>query len=262
MAASLAVLAAPALARGPARIASERSAATGRPSAWARATAGDSGWMRARLTEPSPPDGAGAVARYRTDDGAVFILDRSSRQPLLKFEDSSEVWVLWPERGPRGDIIYRNDAGQPVLRATRLGGMTVFTDRRPGGAAASFDGGATPLRLTPLGPVALYQRLFQASVRCTRAAGRLIGFDAPDASPASDPLIADAALTAAAALANLSARPGGKARLASISKVAFLEGARTGVSYKSGVVTITVAPSWGVAGRPSSEKILQALGVR
>ncbi len=226
------------------------------------AAAATPAWMREAL---GGGDGRGAeapkVARYRADQGGDFVLDRSACRPLLKFEDSAEVWALWPDHGPRGDIIYRNDLGDPVLRATHLGGMTLFTPQRPGGSAVSLVGSASPIRLTPIGPVALYQRLFQASVRASRIAQHLIGFEAPDAGPSSDTLIADSALVVVSALANLSNRSGGKARLARIDKIAFLEGAKPGANYRDGVVTVVVASS-DCAGRPSSGRILQVLGAR
>ncbi|MGD6771262.1 DUF4908 domain-containing protein, partial [Staphylococcus arlettae] len=81
---------------------------------------------------PPPP-----VARYMVGDSAGFILDRSSPTVLIKFDDSSEVWALEPQTVSRGDVIYRNDAGEAVLRATRLGGLTLFTPKLPGGAAAA-----------------------------------------------------------------------------------------------------------------------------
>jgi hypothetical protein len=202
------------------------------------------------------------VARYTIDEGGVFILDRSARFPLIKFDDSPEVWVLYPSRAPRGDIIYKNDMGEPMLRATKLGGITVFTPRRPGGSAAALDGASFPLRVPPLGPAALWQRLFQASVRCTRAAQHLIGIDAPDIGPASDGLVADAAQVTSEAMAELAARPDGKALLARVAKVAFVEGGGSNVTVHGAVVTITVAASQGVAGRPSSQRIMRAIGAR
>src|ERR1700760_3682303 len=102
------------------------------------------------------------VGRYVSEDGEVFILDRTHVHPLLKFENSPEVWALQAQPAPRGDVIYKNDLGAPVLRATRLGGLTIFTDARPAGSAAALDGDSTPLRLPPLGPQALLERLAQA----------------------------------------------------------------------------------------------------
>src|SRR4051812_4574960 len=68
------------------------------------------------------------VARFVPDGGEPFVLDRSAgRQVFMKFEDSPEIWALSPTPGPRGDVIYKNDMGEPMLRASRLGGLTLFT---------------------------------------------------------------------------------------------------------------------------------------
>jgi len=191
-----------------------------------------------------------------------LILDRSGRQPLLKFDDSPEIWVLTPSRGPRGDVIYANDLGEPFLRATKLGGMTVFTPSVPEGSAVSLLGPCPALRLSPLGPVKLYQRLYVASVRSSRAAQHLVGFYAPDADANSDGLIAEAAGLAVEAMVTLSTRPGGKALLARINKIAFAPGAKPGIVYHGGVVTITIVPPEGIAGRPSSERIMRVMEAR
>ncbi|MDO8900675.1 MAG: DUF4908 domain-containing protein [Phenylobacterium sp.] len=201
------------------------------------------------------------VAKYAVEDGGGFILDRSTPRPMMKFEDSAEVWVLQPHPAPRGDIIYKNDLGQPVLRATRLGGLTVFTPARPSGAAAALVGGSNPLRLPTLGPEALLQRLAQASARASRAARRLIPFEA-DASPETAPLVADAAMVAAEAVVRLSADSSGRNVLNGIEKVTLVEGRRPGASLRAGVILITITPEDGLAGRPSSERILAATGAR
>jgi hypothetical protein len=222
-------------------------------------------WVKKALNFGRSGDGqiaAPPTARYQSDEGRTFILDRSGRRPLFKFDDSPEVWVLSPSRGPRGDIIYANDLGEPFLRATKLGGMTVFTASSPEGSAVSLVGSCNPLRLTPLGPVRLYQRLYFASVRSSRAAQHLVGFEAPDADVNSDGLIAEAAGIAVEAMVSLAARPGGMALLARINKIAFVPGAQPGISFHGGVVTITITPPEGIAGRPSSERILRVMEAR
>lgn len=199
------------------------------------------------------------IARYVIDEGGAFTLDLSQRPPLIKFEDNPEIIVLNAARGPRGDNIYRDDTDEVVLRATKLGGMTVFRPRRPEGAAASLDGPAPSLRLSPLGPVALYQRLVQDSVRCSRLAQHLVGFDAPSVDAASDAVVADAALTTTVAVAAAAAHPGGRLALARLLRVEFVKGSRAGAAFQNGVLTITVNPGQGIAGRPSSKRIAQAL---
>jgi hypothetical protein len=198
---------------------------------------------------------APAVAHYLSEDGDGFILDRSQGRTLLKFDSSPEVWVLAPHPAPRGDIIYKNELGEPMVRATRLGGLTVFTDERPDGSAAALAGGGAPLRLSPLGPQALLERLAQASARASRAARRLIPFDA-DATPASSALIADAALVVSEAVVRLARRPEGRAVVARLRQVQLTEGRRPSVKLSNGSLQVTVAPAQGVAGRPSSQRIV------
>jgi len=196
------------------------------------------------------------VARYVSEEGRVFILDRSQPWAMLKFEDSPEILVLEPNPAPRGDTIYKNDLGEPVLRATRLGGFTLFTDERPSGEAVSIAGGGQPLRLPPMSPQAVFERLAQASVRASRAAGRPMLFEA-EATPASSALIADAAVVTSVAIIRLSQRKDGRALLRKFNKVQFQEGPKSQAILRGGALTIIVAPPQGLAGRPSSERIIK-----
>lgn len=195
------------------------------------------------------------VARYVSETGEGFILDRSTGKPLLKFESSYEVWALHPEVGPRGDINYKNDLGQLILRATKVGGFTLFTRKRPSGAAAEVMGVAPALRLKPVNPLALYQIMRLASSRASKASGKLIGFEA-DATPASSPLIADACIIASEAVIRLSRTAKGRDQLEKIGKVVIVEGPRPSVVLKNEVLLIVVSPGQGLAGRPSSERII------
>lgn len=199
------------------------------------------------------------VARYVSQEGDVFVLDRSQPRPLLKFDDNPEVWVLRPQLAPRGDVLYMNDLGEPVLRATRLGGLTLFTNDRPGGTAAALAGAGQNLRLAQMGPQQLLERLAQASARATRAARRLIPFEA-DASPGSSALTADAAMIVAEAIIRMSKRPDSRDLLARIGKVRLVEGRKPQAEVSRGVVQVTVSPRDGLAGRPSSERIIAATG--
>lgn len=199
------------------------------------------------------------VARFVIDEGGAFVLDRSQRPTVLKFDDSAEIWVLTQSRGPRGDILFKDDVGDTLLRATKLGGMTVFTSRRPQGSAAALVGSTSPLRLTYTGPGALYQRMIQASIRCTRVTRHLVGFEAPDADAKSAALIADAASLAVDAVASVSTQASGRAAANRIGKVIVAKGPKPMAWVSRGILIIYVTPSQGLAGHPSSAKIAQAI---
>ncbi len=223
----------------------------------AQGTLGDyifSGEVQDDRRAPPPP-----VARYVSDEGESFVLDRSSPTPLLRFEDSPEVWVLSPEPAARGDVIYRDDEGEAVLRATKLGGLTLFAHGRPGGAPVALAGQAVSLRLQALSANALLQKLGQASLRASHAARRLIWFDAQEVTPGSEAVFADAAAVAAEAVVHISLRKDHKTLLSRFGKVLFLPGARSTASVSRGVMNITVSPAAGIAGRPSSNRIVQAV---
>jgi hypothetical protein len=218
--------------------------------------------LREGLFGPRPNEGrtgnAPVVARYVAEDGVGFVFDKSGRRPLLKFDNSTEIWALSRHSAPRGDLIYKNDLGRSVLRSTRIGGVTLFTDARPDGLAASLSGGGAPLRLTPLGPPALAERLLQASTRASRSARRLIRFDA-EAAPASSALIGDAAMVSAEALARIARRSDGAARLAGVTRVTLVEGKKPNITRRRDTLVITIVSVDGFAGRPSSARIIDAL---
>jgi len=216
--------------------------------------------LREGLFGPRPTEGrqyaAPPVARYVSEEGDSFTLDRTQPRPLLKFDNSMEVIVLQPQPAPRGDVIYKNDLGEPVLRATRLGGVTIFTDTRPEGSAAALAGVGIALRIIPLSAQALLERLGQASFRASRAARRLMVFEAPNIRSTSFTLVGDAAMVASEAVVRISRRPDGNRVLSKFNTIRFTEGRKVGAEVNKGTLQITVAPAQGLAGRPSSERLV------
>jgi hypothetical protein len=179
---------------------------------------------------------------------------------LLKFNDSPEIWVLGAARGARGDMVFSNDVGRPLVRTTKFGGVTVFTRAHPEGSAASDAGASAPIKLAKLDGGQLFQRLALYSARATRASGRLIAFEAPDVDAQSTGVVADAALVTSEAIVTLAASPTGRMTLSRIGRVDVEVGRASNAILRGGVIAITVAPKEGPGGRPSSARVLQALG--
>ena len=205
-----------------------------------------------------------AVARYQVEEGGgSFVLDTAAgKAAYLKFEGSPEIWALHATAAPRGDIIYKNDMEEPVLRATRLGGVTLFTPDQPEGMPAAFMGpGAAPRMVMDMGPDVLWSVFVQASARASRAAQHLVVFEGPqDITPSSAPVFADAAIVTSQAFAHVGGQGrSGKILIARIMRVEFSAGKGPNASTKGEVMRITVAPEQGVAGRPSSERIANVI---
>jgi hypothetical protein len=207
---------------------------------------------------------APVVARYVSSSGSGFVLDRSGPSALIRFDREAEVWALQPFPGPGGDTIYKNDLGQPVVRASRLGGVTLFTRDRPAGIPVSLQGEGPAFRQPALTPTGVLQVLKQASERSTRAIGRLVDFDAghgggEPVDQGSAFVVADAARISAEAVVRMAALREGRPYLARLRSVRIVIGRRADATFDGGVLTVVVAPNRGVAGRPSSGRIAQAI---
>jgi hypothetical protein len=194
---------------------------------------------------------------YASGSGDRFILDLSGSRPLVRFEHRDETWILRPTPAPRGDVIYRNDAGDQILRVTPDGGMTVFTPRAPGGSPASFEEAAPSLATPALGPVQLYQLMMRRSALLSQSMGRLIEINI-DTGPQGESLTVEALILSTDAVLRIARSPTARASLDQLRRITIVEGPRSSVSYRRGELRIVVAPGQGVAGRPSSARVVRA----
>ncbi|WP_292063699.1 DUF4908 domain-containing protein [Brevundimonas sp. UBA7664] len=199
-----------------------------------------------------PPTG-----RYVAESGEAFILDRSGQRPLLRFDRRDETWVLRPTAAPRGDVIYRNDAGDQLLRVTPGGGMTVYTARAPGGSPASFSGPGESLSPPTLGPTQLFQLMARRSAMMSQTIGRLIEINL-DTDGQGEGLAVEALILSTDAVLRIARSPTSRSALDGLRSITIVEGARASVTYARGDLRIVVAPAQGVAGRPSSARVIQA----
>ncbi len=133
---------------------------------------------------------APTAERFVSEDGATrFVLERSGRGALLRFNGSFEVFALSAQTGAGGDIVYRNDVGEQVARVTSLGFVTLYTPSQPGGVLTSLEGPAPPIS----GFTVAEREARAASVRAQslprgfpgRAASGLVGA-ADEPAPAPD----------------------------------------------------------------------------
>ena len=78
-----------------------------------------------------------------------------------------------------------------------------------------------------------------------------------EATPASSALIADAATVTSLAIIRIAQRGDGRSLLARFNRVRFEEGKKASATMRDGILRIVVAPGDGLAGRPSSNRILK-----
>ncbi len=203
---------------------------------------------------------ASKVAHYVSEDGDSFTFDGSQGVPLLRFDGEQEVWALTPTTGTKGDIIYKNDMGEPMLKATRWGGMVLFSDERPMGDPVAVSGRAEAFQPTFMTPALLWQSLAKASRRASQAVERLIPFEAPEVTPGSDALYADAFEVTSNAIVRVALQSRGRRTLDTVREVHFVEGRPPSARIEKGVLVMKLDTSRGTwGGRVSSKRIMNVL---
>ncbi|WP_411816628.1 DUF4908 domain-containing protein [Hyphococcus sp. DH-69] len=219
---------------------------------------------------------AGAVERYvLAGDGRMFLFEERGSVARVQFlcgaEDkridcalddipSPEIYQLNAIRGPRGDVIYKNDEGETLLRIAAYGGATVFWPGEIQGTAASKSfGDDHSLSLIFEGRQVAVMRAQSAAAHISAKTGTPILFDisaAPRGPGQNAAVLADAILTAAKGLASVASDPtGARVIAARIKRVSFVPGGAADVTLDGAVLRITYAPDQDIDGRPSSSKI-------
>ena len=210
---------------------------------------------------PQPGRGLPANGLYAAETGERFIFDGRGVRPLFRFERREETWVLRSTPAPRGDVIYRNDAGAQILRVTPDGGLTLYTTRAPNGTPASRVGAAGALELPTLGPIRLFTLMNQRGSLVSQALGRLIVINLTGEQ--SEALMVDALIVTTEAVIRMSRTPTFRDRVSGLRSITLVEGTRSSVTFsRNGDLRVVVDPRQGQAGRPSSSSIIRAVAPR
>jgi len=205
------------------------------------------------VARTSPPPG-----RYVAATGQGFVLGRAGSLMLLRFDRSNETWVLRAASAPRGDTIYRNDAGEQVLRVNASGGITLYSSRSPGGSPVSNAGGNAPsLEPQALGPVQLFNLMTRRSGMISDALGRLVQINLY--GDESEALCVEALIVSTDTIIRIARSPSAEPFIERLRVITISEGNRSSVTYQRGELRVVVDPSRGIAGRPSSARIIRAI---
>lgn len=202
--------------------------------------------------------GLPASGRYVAETGQGFILDLSGQRPLMRFERGGEVWALRPTPAPRGDTIYRNDAGDQILRVTPDGGMTLFTTRAPQGTPVSAAGPAPSLLPPTLTAIQLWNFIVRQSERASQALGQLVVVDV-EIQPGSEAVAADALSTVVDALSRMARSPNLREQAVRVRRVIVTDTPGVPTTFSRGALRIGINPNAGYAGRPSSARIVRVV---
>lgn len=96
---------------------------------------------------------------YQAGDHIQFMLDHQDGHYLLRFAGDPEVFVLHSDHASLGGRVLKYDSGETVLQIAGWGGVTLYTDDKPGGIPAERTGDSTP----PLHPEVTVDDIEQAA---------------------------------------------------------------------------------------------------
>jgi hypothetical protein len=99
--------------------------------------------------------------------------------------------------------------------------------------------------------------MLRRSAVASQAVGRTVEINA-DTGVESESLAVEALILATDAVVRISRSPGGREALNQLRRIVIVEGASASVNYSRGELRVVVAPSQGVAGRPSSARVIRA----
>lgn len=233
-----------------------------------------------------------AVQRYVVAaDGRAFLVEGRVGEARLKFlcgesdprldckidpdAFAEEVFIATGVRGPRGDVIYKDESGAILLRLMSYGGATVFWPGAGGGEAASKSfGDDAALSLPRANHQDAVRRAARATARISALTGEAVVFDAaapipaPGAAPAGpDNLIendasvlSDAIVRVAAGMTRVAQDPTGARILGSrVNLVRFTIGSPPRLSLNGARLDVVYDPASDAAGRPSSRAVAKFL---
>lgn len=233
-------------------------------------------------------------------DGRIFVVEGGVGEARIKFlcadgdprldcridpeAPAEEIFLVTGERGPRGDVIYKDAQGEVMLRITSYGGATVFwPGERQGQAASRSFGDDGKLALPEADFHAAQRRAQFATAALSAVTGEPIVFDigpAPISAPLAAPVaarlvdvapaaeaqpapeapradvLADAVARVAAGMRLVANDPTGARILAArVKSVRFEVGDAPGLSLEETVLRVVYNPLTGVRGRPASSDV-------
>ncbi|HEY4076455.1 MAG TPA: DUF4908 domain-containing protein [Rhizomicrobium sp.] len=204
---------------------------------------------------------------YSVGDASSFVLEPYSRDKyLLRFEGSTENFVLSVERGSLGAKLMKYDTGATALRVSVWGGLTLYTQDAPQGLPATRQGDAEPLGPQTVSGPELATAIGDETSHIAYVQNIALKFSADPAVMQADAETRgrafDALTNAAIGIERfLAATPPARQVLSKrINSVKVAEGGKPTVTIAGQTLLVSFVPGEGREGHASSLAIQQELG--
>lgn len=211
-------------------------------------------------------DRLGAIrsGTYQAGDDILFSLDRAGRHYLLRFDGSPEVYVLYVDHASLGGRVLKYNSGKTAMQVSGWGGMTLYTDDKPGGLPALRTGGTTPPHLPAVSLDDIRTAATDEAAHLAHARGLQMAFQADWDDLANDPHLRaqcfDAMENAARGIDRFAQTPAGRRALKGRVGTVFMRtSGKPTLELKRNQLIVTYDPAQGYVGRASSRAIARAL---
>lgn len=201
---------------------------------------------------------------YQAGDDVQFIIEMLNSHYLMQITGKPEVFVLYPGNASLGGRVLKYDSGETALRVAGWGGITLYTDEKPGGLPAVRTADAT----TPTPQSVSLKGMEKAAkdeMQHLAYIHRLhISFTADWKTLANDAdqraLAFDAMENAVRGIDRFANNAKGRAALAGKVKAVYIvAAAKPTLALKGDTIIVTFNPAKYYAGRASSRAIARAL---
>jgi len=192
----------------------------------------------------------------RVDGGGVFVLQQSGQSALLREDGSQEVIALAPARGVRGGVVWVTDTNQALLRfsARSEAAGTYFPHDAATGVIVEPVGLADPLAMPPMSDDDLRTAARDAAQALAETVRGEVSAEIAPLSPLDNGFIADALRMAA-----IAAEAAPEHRVRGLRTVRVRSGDAPAAEFDGRVLEITITPTLGYGGRPSSRYLQRVI---
>lgn len=186
----------------------------------------------------------------RADGRGGFIFDRSAAMPLIRADGEDEILAVHQVRAAGGGEIWITDTGRMLLRQSNLGGWTYFPTDRPDGVIVEPVGQAQPLVAQPMDGEDLERAATEMAHALAQISRKEVLAELTALDPQGNAYMADA-MRMVSRGADLAPRR----HVRDLEVVRLGVGEAPRVSYDGQVLDVSITPSLGYGGRPSSALI-------
>jgi hypothetical protein len=208
--------------------------------------------------------GAIEPGSYLVGDSVGFVIQSVGTNFLLRFQGAPEVFVLYADRASMGGRILKYDDGETAIQVTVWGGITLYTDAKPGGLPAVRAGDAQPFALPNISLNEMQAQVSDEGQHLAYTRRLQISFTTDWSAIANNPglraIYYDVMENAVRGIDRFtSSAPAREAMSRRVDTVSVTPAARPTVNMAGRTLLVTFNPSAGYVGRASSRAIAHGL---